>query len=222
MNSLFRKKPGQDLRNFYNLFLEGGLIVALVVLLILFKIPFNPKNTRSFTQQEQQTVKMEDIVQTKQDQIPPPPPQPLVPVAVPNDEVISDAPVNLNAELDINAPLNVPPPPPSSEDQKKDENRIFIAVQHMPQLIGGLSALQSKIHYPDLARKAGIEGRVFVEFYVDEQGNVRDAHVVRGIGGGCDEEALRVVKNAKFRPGLQRGRPVKVHFSLPVVFKLQQ
>lgn len=221
MNSLFQKSPKRDLRNYYNIFLEGGIIAALIVLIILFKIPFNPKNTRSFTQPEQETVKMEDIVQTKQDQIPPPPPQPQTPVAVPNDEVIADAPVNLNTELDINAPLNVPPPPKTST-KEQDENRIFIAVQHMPELIGGLAALQSKIHYPELARKAGIEGSVYVEFYVDEQGNVRNAHVVRGIGGGCDEEALRVVKQAKFKPGLQRGRPVKVHFSLPVIFRLQQ
>lgn len=221
MNSKFSKPPGRDLRSYYNLFLEAGLIVALVLLLIMFKIPFNLQNNRSFTQPEQETVKMEDIVQTKQDEAPPPPPTPEVPVAVPNDEVISDAPVNLNTELDINAPLNLPPPPKEAKEDDTQKNNIFMVVQHMPVLIGGLNALQAKIHYPDLARQAGIEGRVFVEFYVDEHGNVRNAHVVRGIGGGCDKEALRVVEQAKFTPGMQRGRPVKVHYSLPIVFKLQ-
>lgn len=221
MDSMFNKSPDRDLRIYYNIFLEAGLIVALVILLIVFKIPFNPKNTRSFTQPEQETVKMEDIVQTKQEETPPPPPAPQVPVAVPNDQVINDAPVNLNTELDINAPLNMPPPPAPAKSDDKQKDNIFMVVQHMPELIGGLDALQKKIHYPELARKAGIEGRVYVEFYVDEHGNVRDAHVVRGIGGGCDEEALRVVEQAKFTPGMQRGRPVKVHYSLPIVFKLQ-
>lgn len=216
-----RKNPNKDLRNYYNMYLQAGLAVALVILLIMFKVPYNPTSKENFKQPEQETVKMEDIVQTKQEATPPPPPAPQVPVAVPNDEVISDQPVNLNAELDLNAPLNMPPPPAPANDDNKDENKIFIAVQKMPVLIGGLAKLQASIHYPDLARKAGIEGRVYVQFVVDEHGNVVDPKVIRGIGGGCDEEALRAVKNAKFRPGMQRGRPVKVRYSLPVVFKLQ-
>lgn len=219
--SLGRKNPNKDLRNYYNLYLQAGLAITLLILIGLFKIPFNPSSKESFQQPEQQTVKMEDIVQTKQEETPPPPPAPQVPVAVPNDEVISDAPVNLNAELDLNAPLNVPPPPPPAQDQKKTENQVFIVVQHMPKLIGGLAKLQQSIHYPDLARKAGIEGRVYVQFVVDEHGNVVDPKVIRGIGGGCDQEALRAVSHAKFVPGMQRGRPVKVRYSLPVVFKLQ-
>ncbi len=72
-----------------------------------------------------------------------------------------------------------------------------------------------------MARKAGIEGRVIIQFIVNEQGSVEDPRVVRGIGGGCDEEALRAVRQAKFKPGRQRGQPVRVQYSLPIVFKLQ-
>lgn len=74
--------------------------------------------------------------------------------------------------------------------------------------------------YPQVAIRAGIEGRVTVQFVVDENGNVQNPRVIRGIGGGCDEEALRVVKTAQFSPGMQRGRPVQVQMSLPILFKL--
>ncbi|MDX1642615.1 MAG: TonB family protein, partial [Balneolaceae bacterium] len=70
------------------------------------------------------------------------------------------------------------------------------------------------------ARQKSIEGRVYVQFIVNEQGDVEDAKVIRGIGGGADEEALRVVRQAKFEPGMQRGRPVRVQYSLPIFFRL--
>ncbi len=100
------------------------------------------------------------------------------------------------------------------------EQDYFTVVEQMPQLIGGLAGLQSKVEYPQMAARAGIEGRVTVQFTVNEQGEVENPQVIRGIGGGCDEEALRVVSEAQFKPGYQRGRPVRVQYSLPVVFKL--
>lgn len=220
MTGLFRKRPENDLRNYYNLYLLGSLAVILFFLIIIFHLPFNPGNNHDFTQPGQETVKLEDVVQTRQETTPPPPPVPQVPVAVPNDEVINDAPLNLNTELDLNAPLNLPPPPAPAKNSGGNDKRVFIVVEHMPELIGGLAKFQQSIIYPDLARKTGIEGRVYVQFVVDEHGNVIDPKVVRGIGGGCDEEALRAVRNAKFKPGLQRGRPVKVRCTLPVVFSL--
>lgn len=216
-----RKRPNADLRNYYNLYMQVGIILTLVILLIMFKVPFQAKNKENFTQPKQETVKMEQVVQTHQELKPPPPPVPQAPVAVPNDQVINDAPIDLNAELDINAPIKMPPPPPPQKKQQNESQQVFIVVEHMPVLIGGLAELQKKIHYPELARKAGIEGRVYVQFVVDEHGNVVNPKVIRGIGGGCDQEALRAVRQAKFKPGMQRGRPVKVRYSLPIVFKLQ-
>ncbi|HKJ30278.1 MAG TPA: TonB family protein [Balneolales bacterium] len=221
MSATERKKPSADLRNYYNLYMQIGMIVTLVILLILFKVPFKSGQTENFSQPKQETVKMEQVIQTHQDVKPPPPPVPQAPVAVPNDQVIDDSPIDLNAELDVNAPMKMPPPPPPPTEKKKNDQQVFVVVEHMPVLIGGLAKLQSKIHYPELARKAGIEGRVYVQFVVDEHGNVQDPKVIRGIGGGCDQEALRAVRQAKFRPGMQRGRPVKVRYSLPIVFKLQ-
>ncbi len=113
----------------------------------------------------------------------------------------------------------------SSEDSvtqnQQNDTEIFMIVEQMPSLIGGLQSIQDEIEYPDIARKAGIEGRVFVQFVVDIQGNVVDPVVVRGIGGGCDEEAIRAVRLAKFEPGRQRGKAVKVKMSLPITFRLQ-
>jgi len=108
--------------------------------------------------------------------------------------------------------------PQNSESSPQDD--FFVVVEEMPELIGGLASLQQKIHYPELARRAGIEGRVFVQFVVDENGNVVDPKIIRGIGGGADEEALRVVSQAKFNPGIQRGQPVRVQYSLPISFRL--
>lgn len=91
----------------------------------------------------------------------------------------------------------------------------------MPELKGGLKKLQECVEYPSMARKAGIEGRVVVQFVVNEKGDVEDPTVIRSIGGGTDQKALRCVKQSEFEPGRQRGKPVRVQYSLPVVFKLQ-
>lgn len=106
------------------------------------------------------------------------------------------------------------------EASKSNAGDFFVAVEKMPKLKGGLKALEQKVHYPETAVKAGIEGRVIVQFIVDKEGNVQNPQIIRGIGGGCDKEALRVVKQAKFEPGTQRGHAVKVQYSLPIVFRL--
>ncbi|MGN8224878.1 M56 family metallopeptidase [Gracilimonas sp. BCB1] len=106
-----------------------------------------------------------------------------------------------------------------SEASKKED--YFFVVEEMPKLKGGMAALQSKVEYPEAARKAGIEGRVTVQFIVNEQGNVENAQVVRGIGGGADEEALRVIQDAEFVPGVQRGRLVRVQYALSINFRLE-
>ncbi|HCD51528.1 MAG TPA: hypothetical protein DEQ34_03710 [Balneolaceae bacterium] len=97
---------------------------------------------------------------------------------------------------------------------------FFVVVEEMPELIGGLKSVQSKVLYPEMALRAGIEGRVTVQFIVNENGEVENPKIVRGIGGGCDEAALAAVSEAKFKPGIQRGKPVRVQYSLPVLFKL--
>ena len=110
---------------------------------------------------------------------------------------------------------------PEIESITPVDDEIFIVVESMPQLIGGQSAIQSKIEYPEEAKRIGIEGRVTVQFIVNENGDVLNPKVIRGIGGGCDEEALRVVRDAKFEPGIQRGKKVRTQLSMPILFKLR-
>ncbi len=112
------------------------------------------------------------------------------------------------------------PPEATVAETPAATNDVFMVVEQMPELIGGLAGLQESIRYPDAARKAGIEGRVFLQFVVDAEGRVTDPLVVRGIGAGCDEEALRAVSETRFVPGRQLGIPVAVKMSLPITFKL--
>lgn len=95
-------------------------------------------------------------------------------------------------------------------------------VEQMPEFAGDITAyLQNNLHYPEAAREAEIGGRVIIKFVVNEDGAISGAEVVRGIGGGCDEEALRVVnKMPHWKPGKNNGRPVKVYFTLPISFLL--
>ena len=97
---------------------------------------------------------------------------------------------------------------------------VFMIVEDMPELIGGIASIHESIKYPVIAKKRGIEGRVFIQFIVNTEGAVENPVVVRGIGGGCDEEAIRAVKEARFKPGRQRGKIVPVKMSLPITFKL--
>lgn len=212
-----RKKPNADLRRFYGVLYQLGLIIALVIFIAAVRFEFRSAPPEEIVLNEQEIVEMEEIIQTRQMETPPPPPRPPVPVEVPNDEIIEDIDINIDADLALDGPLNLPPPPPPAEE----EEDFFTVVENMPELIGGLAGLQASIIYPEMARKAGIEGRVFLQFIVNERGEVENPRVIRGIGGGCDEEALKAIQKAKFKPGLQRGRPVRVQYNLPVVFKLQ-
>ncbi len=216
MGSNKRKKPQADLRNYYTIFLQLGMVVVLLIFITAMKVQFVAEEQDVDLTQEQEVIEMEEVTQTKQEEKPPPPPRPQVPVEVPNDEIIEDQDINIDAEINMDEPL-----PEPEEPQEEEEEDFFVAVENMPELKGGLGDLQKKINYPDMARKAGIEGRVIIQFIVNEKGQVEDPKVIRGIGGGCDEEALRVVKEAEFEPGRQRGNPVRVQYSLPITFKLQ-
>lgn len=212
-----RKSPKADLKRSYTVYLEAGLIIALLFMITAAKVTLEMEPPNVVALDEQDVIEMEEVIQTKQIETPPPPPRPPVPVEVPNDEIIEDEIIDLDAELDMDAPMDLPPPPEKDEE----EEDFFVVVEQMPELIGGMSKLQASVTYPEMARRAGIEGRVTVQFIVNENGEVENAKVVRGIGGGCDEEALKAVKNAKFEPGMQRGRPVRVQYALSINFRLE-
>ena len=215
-----RKTEQADLRNRYPLFVEIGLTLTLVLLIVAFRLDMSVDDSFEVQLSQQEIVQMEDIQQTQQIEQPPPPPRPPVPVEVPNDEVLEDDELDLDVFLDLDEVADLPPPPPPAVEEEP-EPEIFMLVEEMPDLIGGLSGLQKRIRYPEIAKKAGVEGKVFLQFVVDENGNVVDPIVTRGIGAGCDEAAIKAILEAKFTPGKQRGKAVKVKMSLPVTFRLR-
>lgn len=214
-----RKTKKADLMAQYRRVFEISLIAALVLMIVAFKFfpDLGGKEVKLEGPQELFTV--EDIQQTKQENRPPPPPKPPIPIEAPADEVLEDIEIS-ETEIDINQTIEAPPP---KEDKKiiEEEPQYFVAVEEMPEPIGGIQAIQQKIVYPEIAKRAGVEGKVYVLAFVDENGDVRDAKIIKGIGAGCDEAALDAVKKTKFKPGKQRGKPVRVQVSIPVVFKLQ-
>ena len=109
---------------------------------------------------------------------------------------------------------------------KEDENQIFVFVEEYPEFPNGeenlYKYLGSNIKYPHEALENGIQGTVVVKFVVEKDGSISNVKAVRKIGGGCDEEAVRVVKRMpRWKPGKQSGKPVRTEFTLPIQFKLK-
>ena len=120
----------------------------------------------------------------------------------------------------------VEPPPPVIEEEKPKEEEVFKFVEQMPSFPDGEKALMEylakNIKYPSIARENGIEGRVIVGFVVSKTGNIEQVKVIRGIGGGCDEEAAKVIKSMpNWTPGKHNGKAVPVSYTVPVSFKLE-
>lgn len=128
--------------------------------------------------------------------------------------------IDVNITIHPRAEEEATPAARAAPETGSNDASTFVIVEQMPELVGGLAAIQQELRYPEIAKNAGIEGRVFVQFVVDERGRVVDPVVVRGIGGGCDEEALRAVRTVTFKPGRQQGEPVRVRMSLPITFRL--
>jgi len=222
-----QKTAGADLKAQYRATLLFGFVLALGLMIALFSMELAVDDSAELaTVEQQEVVAMQEITQTEQIERAPLPPRPPVPVEVPNDYVIEDEPLNLDASLNLNEALNVaaaPPPPPESTEETAEESsdEIFIAVEESPTLIGGQQAIYDKLEYPLAARQAGVQGRVIVQFVVDEEGNVVNPQVLRSPHSLLSEEALRVIQQVKFTPGRQRNRPVKVQMALLIVFRLK-
>ena len=105
--------------------------------------------------------------------------------------------------------------------ERADTAEVFNVVDEMPEIQGGIQKLYESISYPRSAKVAKIEGRVFIKFIVEVDGSVTNATILKDIGGGCGNAAIEGIKKVKFKPGLHQGEPVRVFFTLPVTFKLQ-
>jgi periplasmic protein TonB len=143
----------------------------------------------------------------------------------------SDANINEPAEINLSKDETlVTPPPPlpideTDETKKIKKREIFTAVEQNPEFAGGQAEmyryLGENIKYPAAAQRANISGRVFVKFVVEDDGSIGDVVVMKGIGFGCDEEAIRVVKSMpRWKPGVQNGKNVRVYYNMPIVYKL--
>lgn len=221
MSALERKKPGADLRKSYIINIQVGIILSLIGFITIFKANLDFGNELEIVEQEQEVIEMEEIVQTEQETTPPPPPRPPQPEPVPDDEIVEEQYFDLDADMDMDAPMDMPPPPPPEEEEEEEEPELFQVVEDMPEPVGGMEAIYENMEYPEAARRAGVEGRVIIQFIVDENGQVQDPRVVRGIGGGCDEAAIEAIRSVEWTVGRQRGRPVRVQFQLPIMFRIQ-
>ncbi|MCS7052667.1 MAG: energy transducer TonB [Ignavibacterium sp.] len=109
----------------------------------------------------------------------------------------------------------------NAQSSNDSEDGYLAFAEVMPEPVNGMAELIKQVKYPEIAKKAGLEGKVFAMAYIDEKGSVTDVKIIKGIGGGCDEEVVSVLKKAKFKPGQNKGTNVKVKMSIPFVFKLK-
>jgi protein TonB len=158
-----------------------------------------------------------DAQTTKESVLPPPPEIPAM-MEAPSSELVDNFEID-NKEAIKNLEEKSPMAPPKEEKKIEEEPSFFVAVEEMPEPLGGLGEIQKRIEYPKVASLTGVEGKVYVRALVNESGNVANAEVIKGIGAGCDEAALEAVLKTKFKPGIQRGKPVKVQVTIPIVFK---
>lgn len=145
------------------------------------------------------------------------PPKPYVPIEVTDDKLIEDIDIQFP---DFEFTGNQIALPPRQKNNAEEEIVDSWGLEVMPIMIGGLKALYAELEYPNIAKRAAIEGKVIVQFTVNTLGEVEQPEILRGIGGGCNKEVLRVIKKMKFSPGIQNDRAVKVRMTQTVVFRL--
>lgn len=225
-----KKSPKADLEKKKGLFLEIGLVATLALVLLAF-------NLKSYDQKEIEIIQNHidgpeefDVDITRPDEPPPPPPEPEV-VTPTELNVVADnvevADVDINAEDDQNqAQQEYVAPVVETVDEEVKEEEIWTSVEKMPEFPGGEAELykylSKNLKYPDIATQQGITGKVYVQFVVEKDGSIANPKVLRDIGGGCGDEALRVVRSMpKWTPGIQRTKKVRVQYTLPVNFQLE-
>ena len=225
-----KKAPKANIETQKTTFLLMGLVVALAVLFVGFE-------WSSTISKLDETVIVQDVLAEEEIEItqrdptpppPPPPPEPEVPEIIDVVEERVENQIDLSSLEDDQSRAQVqtytPPPPPKAVEEEATEE-IFVVVEQQPEFPGGMSALMKflgdNIKYPVIAQENGIQGRVITTFVVERDGSITDINVVRGQDPSLDKEAVRVIKTMpRWKPGQQRGKPVRVRFTLPVQFRL--
>ena len=203
----------------YRKVLEIAMIFALLVLIVMFQAFKKFEAEIKIEKYVPNEIEVQDIPLTEQIERPPPPSRPSVPIPTEDEDVPEDLTIE-TTEIDFNEEPPPAPPPPVEEEE---ETPMFVPYDSAPEPIGGFAAIQKNLTYPEIARRAGVEGMVVVQVLIDTKGNVDDTRVAKSLGNnGCDEAAIEAIKKTKWKPALQRDKPVKVWVSIPVIFKLKE
>lgn len=213
-----RKNPKISLRFKYKKNIELGMVLALAILLFVFQSWKKFEEKEVVQQRVDIPIEVEEIPQTEQTKRPPAPSRPAIPVESEDEDIDEDETIE-STEINLD---ELPPPPPPPADDVDETSEIFVAYDEAPAPIGGFAAIQRNLVYPEIARKAGVEGRVVINCLIDEKGSVINTRVLKSLGNnGCDEAAIAAIKSVKWKPAKQRDKPVKVWIGIPVVFKLK-
>ena len=220
-----KKSPEADLTKKSGLFLNIGLAISIGLVLLAFEWKSYDKGSlMELAAVNDDFEEMTEIPPTNQP--PPPPPkiqQPEI-IEVPDEEEIEEE-IEVDLDVEITEETEIEEAVFEEPEEEEVADEVFTIVEQQPGFPGGMGAfyqyVQKKMKYPSQARRMGIEGKVFVQFVVGKDGTITEVKVIRGIGAGCDEEAIRVLQNSpKWAPGKQRGKPVKVRIVLPITFQL--
>lgn len=242
VSKLVKKYPEADVGKFRLTFLQIGLLLSLCFVLYAFNV-----KQQTETATIDYTVNVEPPTEvlpprTPPPSEPPPPPPPPPKLEILEDEIEIEEEQPEISETDVNEDTQVEPIDLPIEDdiddlladvdepdeQVPEEPEIFDVVEDMPEFPGGQAALfrffGEQVKYPTMARENGIEGTVYIGFVVMEDGSIGNVQIKRGLnagGAGCDAEALRVTKlMPRWTPGRQRGKTVRVNYTIPVKFTL--
>lgn len=226
-----KKSPKADLEKGKTMGILMGMIVGLAVLFVGFEWG-NRELKIATSDGVSDVIAEEEIEITRPENAPPPPPPPPAPVVTEVLNVVDDN-VKLDQQAIISSEDNQRDAqvqsyvaPAVVEEEEESAQTIFTVVEEMPLFPGGdgelLKFIGKSIKYPVIAQENGIQGRVVCTFVVNRDGSVVDPEVIRGVDPSLDKEALRVVSTMpKWKPGKQRGKPVRVKYTVPITFRLQ-
>lgn len=228
-NVLMKKYPGVDVASYRPMIYRIGLIITLIFTLSIFEFPFYEKASLvELTGQREMADEMFEIPPTEQQQPPPPTVKSPQIVAVSDDKVIEyEIEIDLDMEADeefvVEETKEIILEEVQEEEEKPEE--IFMIVEEPAEPKGGYQEfyayVSKQLKYPRKALEVNVSGKVYVKFVVDKDGSLSNMEVVRGIGFGCDEEAIRVLsKVPKWKPAKQRGRLVRQQMVIPIFFKM--
>ncbi|MFT5750266.1 MAG: protein TonB [Ancylomarina sp.] len=224
-----KKSQKADLENKRGLFLEIGLALTLALVFLAFEWRVDTSEANVLETQQEIQADEEIIPITRQEPVKPPPPPPPAPKVadvlniVDNDEEIDDELEIEDSEADMDEEVEIQV---VEESEEEDEQQVFVIVEDMPEFPGGDIELQKwiarAVNYPVIAQENGITGRVYVGFVVNKVGAIENVKIMRGVDPSLDKEAVRVInKMPKWKPGKQRGKAVKVSYTVPINFQLQ-